>query len=46
MYVAQFDTSPMILSYLQKIGFEELIINLHYSLDRKGKRENDILNTS
>jgi hypothetical protein len=37
MYIAQFDTQPMNLSYLQKIEFEQLILNLQYSLDRKVK---------
>ena len=46
MYVAHFDTPPMILSYLQKIEFEELILNLQYSLDQQETRENDILNIS
>jgi hypothetical protein len=46
MYIAQFDSPPMTLSYLQKVEFEELIIKLQYSLDRKGKRENDICSMS
>jgi hypothetical protein len=46
MYIAQFDTTTMILSYLQKIEFEELIINLQHLLDRKRMREYNILNIS
>jgi hypothetical protein len=37
MYIVQFDSTPMTLSQLQKVEFEELI-NVQYSLDRKGKR--------